>query len=175
MSGWCASMKRTGCQQMNVLRALTGEERGNLTRMIEIERNLLRAMGLPLGGSENYVVEKAITAKQAVLLRGTCGQDGFAGTYSLWYWVLGEERARLDPGVHDPAMHISRRFVDGDKNLSHVLIDAYIVNADFFGSVPIFVCGNKDQKHWNILNQKLSRLMVCSFGFFLPDFPLNQW
>ena len=174
MSGWCASTKRAGCQQKNGLRALTGEERGNLTRMIDMERNLLRARGVPLGGSEKFVVKKAICDKQAVLLRGTCGQDGFAGTYSLWYWVLGEERARLDPGVHDPAMHISRRFVDGDKNLSHVLIDAYIVNADFFGSVPVFVCGNKDQRHWNILNQKLSRLMVCSFGFFLPDFPLNQ-
>ena len=169
MSGWCASTKRTGCQQKNGPRALTGEERDNLTRMIDMERNLLRARGVPLGGSEKYVVEKAITEKQAVLLHGTCG-DGLVGTYQLWYWVVGDERARMDPGVHDPALHISRRFVDGNRNLSHVLIDAYIVNADFFGPVPIFVYGNKDQRHWNILNQKLARLMVCSFGFFYPIF-----
>jgi hypothetical protein len=158
---------------MNVLRALTGEERGNVTRMIEIERNLLRAMGLPLGGSENYVVEKAITAKRSVLSRGTC-RPGLVGSYVLWYWVVGDDKAKMDPGVHDPVLHISRRVLDGNRKLSHVLIDAYIVNADFFGPLPIFVSGNKNQIHWKILKEKLARLMVCSFSFFLPNFCLNQ-
>ena len=91
MSGWCASTKRAGCQQKNGLRALTGEERGYLIRMIDMERNLLCARGVPLGGSEKYVVEKAICDKQAVLLRGTCGQDGFAGTYSLGIGCLAKK------------------------------------------------------------------------------------
>ena len=169
MSGRCASTKRTGCQQKNVLHALTGEERDNLTRMIAVDSNLLRAVELPLGGSERHVLQKTINDKRAILLRGTC-RPGLVGSYNLWYWVLGDEKAKMDPGVHDPASHINRRVLNGNRKLSHVVIDAYIVNAHFFGSVPVFVYGNKNEVHWNILNSKLARLMVYSFGFFYPIF-----
>ena len=55
--------------------------------------------------------------------------------------------------------------------MSHVIIDAYIVNARFFGPpVPIFVYGYKNPVHWNILKGKVARLMVCSFSFFYPIF-----
>ena len=129
---------------------------------------------MPLCGSERHVVEKAINDKRSVLSRGTC-RPGLVGSYVFWYWVVGDDKAKMDPGVHDPALHISRRVLDGNRKLSHVLIDAYIVNADFFGPLPIFVYGNKNPIHWNILNVKLARLMVCSFSFFLPNFRVNQW
>ena len=114
MNGLCVSTNRKGCQQTNGLRALTGDDRAKLSRMIDIESKLLHSPEVPHGGSEQHVLGKAIDEKTFILSRGSCGPGSFK-SYDLWFWVVDEDKARMDSGVHHPELYISRRVLEGGK------------------------------------------------------------